>query len=102
MFLDSQIAQQFKCGPSKCSYLIKFGLSEYYGGEMLNLVKKKKWDNDTPGDHLTPPCKGFSKFSRRVWSEGEKAAVMSHFENHLHLKKLAGKKEIIQCLEREN
>lgn len=39
MFPDSQIARQFKCGPSKCSYLIKFGLSEYYRGEMLNLVK---------------------------------------------------------------
>ena len=40
MFPDSQIAQKFACGQTKCSYLIRFGLAPYFEKEVLDMVTK--------------------------------------------------------------
>ena len=40
MFPDSQIAQTFQCGPSKCSYLIKFRLAPYFEEDLITKLKK--------------------------------------------------------------
>ena len=36
---DSQIAQKFSCGKTKCSYLIIHGLASYFHGRMLASLK---------------------------------------------------------------
>ena len=40
MFPDSQIAQIFACGQTKCSYLIRFGLAPHFVKEVLDMVTK--------------------------------------------------------------
>ena len=35
MFPDSQIAKQFQCGKTKCSYLINFGLAPYFKEKLM-------------------------------------------------------------------
>ena len=35
MFADSQIAKQFQCGKTKCSYLINFGLAPYFKEKLM-------------------------------------------------------------------
>ena len=39
MFPDSQIAQKFSCGKTKCSYLITHGLASYFHDRMLASLK---------------------------------------------------------------
>ena len=39
MFPDSQIAQKFSCGKTKCSYLITHGLASYFDHRMLASLK---------------------------------------------------------------
>ena len=39
MFPDSQIAQKFSCGKTKCSYLITHGLVSYFHDSMLASLK---------------------------------------------------------------
>ena len=39
MFPDSQIAQKFNCGQTKCSYLITHGLATYFHDRMLASLK---------------------------------------------------------------
>ena len=43
MFRDSTVAKKYQCGPSKCSYLIKFGLAVYFEEELLAKVKKSAY-----------------------------------------------------------
>ena len=38
MFPDSQTAQKFACGTTKCSYLICFGLVPYFENEVVDMV----------------------------------------------------------------
>ena len=40
MFPDSQMAQNFQCGRTKCSYLICFGLAPYYHNMLLSKLKE--------------------------------------------------------------
>ena len=39
MFPDSQVAQTFSCGKTKCSYLITHGLASYFHDRMLASLK---------------------------------------------------------------
>ena len=39
MFPDSQIAQKFSCGKTKCSYLITHGLASYFHDRKLASLK---------------------------------------------------------------
>ena len=39
MYADSQIAQKFSCGKTKCSYLITHGLASYFYDRMLTSLK---------------------------------------------------------------
>ena len=39
LFPDSQIAQKFSCGKTKCSYLITHGLASYFHDRMLASLK---------------------------------------------------------------
>lgn len=41
MFPDSLIAKQFKCGATKCSYLICFGIAPYFHGELMKLLQEQ-------------------------------------------------------------
>ena len=43
--LESEIlwAKKYQCGPSKCSYLIKFGLAVYFEEELLAKVKNSAY-----------------------------------------------------------
>ena len=43
MFRDSTVAKKYQCGPSKCSYLIKFGLAVYFEEELLAKVRKSAY-----------------------------------------------------------
>lgn len=43
MFRDSTVAKKYQCGPSKCSYLIKFGLAVYFEEELLAKVKNSAY-----------------------------------------------------------
>ena len=38
MFPDSAIAREFRCGKTKCAYLIRFGLAPYFKREVLSKV----------------------------------------------------------------
>ena len=38
MFPDSAIAREFRCGKTKCTYLIRFGLAPYFKREVLSKV----------------------------------------------------------------
>ena len=40
MFPDSNIAKQFSCGPSKCSYLTTFGLAPYFEQNLYDKIDK--------------------------------------------------------------
>ena len=40
MFPDSQIAQSFQCGRTKCAYLICFGIAPYYHNVLLSKLKE--------------------------------------------------------------
>ncbi|KAG8180575.1 hypothetical protein JTE90_018194 [Oedothorax gibbosus] len=40
MFEDSDIAKQFSCGPTKCAYLIRFGLAPYFKGNLYKYVNE--------------------------------------------------------------
>lgn len=40
MFPDSAIAQNFQCGKTRCSYLIKFGLAPYFQGKLTETLNK--------------------------------------------------------------
>ena len=39
MFPDSQIAKQFQCGKTKCSYLINFGLAPYFKEKLMKKLQ---------------------------------------------------------------
>lgn len=39
MFPDSTIAKKFSCAPTKCSYLMNFGLAPYFAARLLNQLK---------------------------------------------------------------
>ena len=43
MLPDSQIAQKFSCGKTKCSYLITHGLASYFHDRMLASLKDVKY-----------------------------------------------------------
>lgn len=40
MFPDSKIAKSFKCGKTKLSYLITFGLAPYFTNELIDILKE--------------------------------------------------------------
>lgn len=40
MFPDSEIAKRFSCGPTKCAYLVCFGLSPYYTSLLNDIISK--------------------------------------------------------------
>lgn len=40
MFPDSQIARQFKCGATKCDYLIRFGLAPFFEKRLLDKLSQ--------------------------------------------------------------
>ena len=39
MLPDSQIAKQFQCGKTKCSYVINFGLAPYFQGQLMKKLQ---------------------------------------------------------------
>ena len=40
MFPGSEVASRFKCGPKKCHYLITFGLSPYFRGQIIKAIRE--------------------------------------------------------------
>jgi len=40
MFPDSQIAEQFQCGATKCSYLICFGIAPYFHDQLMQKLSR--------------------------------------------------------------
>lgn len=43
MFPDSSIAEDFSCGPTKCAYIICFGLYPYYHELLLEYIRSAKY-----------------------------------------------------------
>jgi hypothetical protein len=79
MFPDSNVAKQFSCGPSKCSYLTAFGLAPYFEKKLNDKLQKVPFYSVCFDETFNRITKNEQMdFTVRFWDE-EKQLVVNRY-----------------------
>ncbi|KAJ8023168.1 N-lysine methyltransferase KMT5A-B [Holothuria leucospilota] len=102
---DEEIDQDANCGSDEDETAESEGdMTDELSQDLPeNLGGKRTHDDDQhQREDAKKRCKELpDEPTKRVWSESEKAAVLRHFSNHIHLHKLPRKEAIEKCLAQE-